>query len=353
MTWPGRPEVWHGYEQLAVAEYSALAVMISSDEELRIIWGGVSGGFGVPPSADGISRIVAPTDDSWIRDNGPIFAESAAGEVVALDFDFNAWGGRFEPYEHDDQVGAHVAAALGVPRRPISFVLEGGAVSFNGHGVAMVVEECVLHPSRNGPVERAEFEAVLAAECGVSDVIWLPFGLVEDLANTDGHVDNVAIFTSSGSVLMQIAEPTNANHERLNANLRAVEDWSASTAHPLTVRTISQLPYATFTDGSQQPSSFINLAVTNRSVILPFVGQEPDRSTHRVISQAFSGRFVRTTPSVALAWGGGGPHCVTMQVPAPAKRRAWAQQASRERLSCQSTNQSVLTSDVWGSAWRR
>lgn len=315
VTWPGRRVVWDGFEDLARAEYARLIEQIADDEQVVVIWSGDTGGpFGRPPERLGVTSLVAATDDSWIRDNGPLFVLDENREVYALNFGFNAWGMRFSPFDNDAIVGESVARHFDVRLESNPFVLEGGAVSFNGRGAALVVEECVLHPSRNGATQRDRLERILAAECGVDRVCWLPYGLLEDLANTDGHVDNVAIFSGVNEVLLQEAAPQNGNCDRLRANRRALEAWAESIGFELNVRGIPQLPYLEH-EGERIPSSFINLVVTNSSVILPDVGPPVDRQTYRTISEAFKGRDIKSTPARALARGGGGPHCVTMQVP--------------------------------------
>ncbi|MFG3319608.1 agmatine/peptidylarginine deiminase [Streptomyces sp. NPDC048171] len=314
VAWPTRESVWSPWMGRAVEEYTALLNAVAEDESIVVICH--------PRDEHLVGRIlpqnshllVHPIDDGWIRDNGPILARGEAGAEV-VDFSFNSWGRRFVPYTGDASVGHAVARHFDLPIESLPFVLEGGAISMNGAGTAVVVEECVLNLNRNGPVTRQDFEAVVRRSLGVRHVIWLPYGLVEDLANTDGHVDNVAVFTGPDTLLVQVAAVDNPNHTRLAANLDVLAHSRLAGGEPLHVHVVEHLPYAVMPDGRAQPASYINFLLTNRSVIVPTVGAGTDIAIARQFKQVFSGRKVRFTPAVALTHGGGGPHCVTMQWP--------------------------------------
>ncbi|MGW3412453.1 agmatine deiminase family protein [Streptomyces sp. NPDC000888] len=314
VAWPTRETVWSPWMARAVEEYTELLYAIAEDEPVVVICQLRDEQLvrqRLPPNS---RLLLHDIDDGWIRDNGPILARGASGGV-AVDFAFNSWGSRFLPYEGDASVGGAVAEYfhLGLERLP--FVLEGGAISMNGAGTAVVVEECVLHPNRNGRVSRQEFEAMVHRGLGIRHVIWVPYGLLEDLPNTDGHVDNVAVFIGPDKLLVQSAAADNPNRARLAANLEVLSASRLADGEPLEVDFVDHLPYTVMPDGNRQPAPYINFMLTNRSVILPTVGAETDTLVERQFSQLFPGRAVKFTPAVALTHGGGGPHCVTMQWP--------------------------------------
>ncbi|MFI6345671.1 agmatine/peptidylarginine deiminase [Streptomyces sp. NPDC050560] len=316
VAWPTREAVWSPWQERAVAEYTALVHTLARDEPVVVVCHPRDEPRVRGLLPEGGRLLVHPIDDGWVRDNGPFLVTGAGGARV-VDFRFNSWGGRFLPYTGDDSLGAAIAAHFELPLHREPFVLEGGAISVNGAGSAVVVEECVLHPSRNGPVTRGRFEDAVLRGLGVRHVIWLPYGLVEDLANTDGHVDNVAVFTGTRELLVQTAPGGNPNHARLAANLEVLARSRLADGEPLTVRRMEHLPYAVMPDGSAQPAPYVNFALTNRGVILPSVGAPTDGEAARQLGRVFPGRKVRFTPAVALTHGGGGPHCVTLQWPAP------------------------------------
>ncbi len=323
VAWPGRPEVWAGYEGLAAAEYRCLIRTIAEDEPVLVLWDGVEDEFGPPPTGGGIRVFDVITDDAWIRDSSPLWGLSTSGDVLGIDFKFNSWGERFTPFENDARVGGELGRRLGIDVVSVPFVLEGGAVSFNGDGVALVVEECVLHSSRNGFTSRSDFERVLGDACGIKEVIWLPFGLLEDMANTDGHVDNVAVFAGPRRVIVQGVPDSDPNAERLRENLTVLSRHRLADGSVLELEVIEELDHVEHHDGVRRPSPFLNFVVTSASIIVPVVGRGPSTMTRTSLESAFPGRVVKTSPSVALTFGGGGPHCVTMQVPAasPVKSR--------------------------------
>ena len=76
------------------------------------------------------------------------------------------------------------------------------------------------------------------------------------------------------------------------------------------------LPYAEVA-GETVAVSYLNFYLCNGAVIVPVSGAETDSDALALIGQAFPGRDVVPVPGVVLAYGGGGPHCITQQVPLP------------------------------------
>ncbi len=164
-----------------------------------------------------------PTNDAWCRDHGPIFVASHRSELMALDFEFNAWGGKYSPYDADAAAGGVMASALGVPRFAPGMVLEGGSVDVNGIGSLLTTSQCLLNPNRNPRLDRAAIEARLKSGLGASQVIWLDGGIDGD--DTDGHVDAVARFVDSNRVVAAVEQNENdPNHRSLAANRERLEN---------------------------------------------------------------------------------------------------------------------------------
>jgi agmatine deiminase len=167
----------------------------------------------VPPGATrevgdrcgaGVEPLELPIDDSWMRDNGPIFVRNERGQVALVHFRFNSWGEKYLPYDKDARLPALLASHFGVRRYEAPFVLEGGSFFVDGEGTLLTTEQCLLHPNRNPSMSRDEIEDGLRWFLGVDDVIWLPHGLVED-RDTDGHVDGLAQFVRPGVVMLSVA----------------------------------------------------------------------------------------------------------------------------------------------------
>ncbi len=143
---------------------------------------------------------------------------------------------------------------------------------------------------------------------GVERVVWLGQGLVED-RDTDGHVDLIAAFTASGEVLLQTVDAGNPNH------VNCVENERRLRAAGLTVLPMPFLPYATVA-GEEVAVGYLNLYLCNGGAIVPVCGAPSDEAALALIASAYPEREVVPVPGAVLAYGGGGPHCITQQVPA-------------------------------------
>ena len=161
-----------------------------------------------------------PTNEPWCRDHGPIFVtRDAEPRVAVCDFDYNAWGWKYPPFDADDVVPTLVAAALGgLPVFYPKMVLEGGSIDVNGSGTLLTTESCLLNPNRNPTFKKAQIEAVIRDHLGVSNILWLGDGIEGD--DTDGHVDDLTRFVNRTTVVTVIEEDEHdSNHEPLQANL--------------------------------------------------------------------------------------------------------------------------------------
>jgi agmatine deiminase len=138
-----------------------------------------------------------PTNDAWCRDHGAIFVTRRDGELLALDFRFNSWGGKYPPYDLDNAIPPQMAEALGIRCVAVDMVLEGGSIEVNGAGALLTTEQCLLNPNRNPSMSKGDIEAQLRDKLGVSQIIWLGDGIVGD--DTDGHIDDLTRFVADGS----------------------------------------------------------------------------------------------------------------------------------------------------------
>jgi agmatine deiminase len=193
----------------------------------------------------------------------------------------------------------------------VPLVLEGGSIAVDGHGVLLTTEECLLNPNRNPDRSREAIEALLVEHLGAERVVWLGQGLVED-RDTDGHVDLIASFCAPRKVLLQTVSEGNPNFERCEENRRRAQDAG------LEVVPVEQLSYVEVA-GEEVAVSYLNHYVCNGAVIVPVAGTEHDEPALAAIAGGFPGREIVPVPGAVLAFGGGGPHCVTQQVPEQAR----------------------------------
>jgi agmatine deiminase len=315
MGWPSRAELWGERLERAKLDYAAVANAIADHEPVLMLARREDVITARSACAGAVEVIELPLDDSWLRDSGPLFAREASGALVGVDFTFNAWGEKFRPYEQDARLAARLLERLGIPRRPVALVLEGGAITVDGQGTLITTESVLCNPNRNPGRSRDEIEAVLGQALGAERVIWLTDGLVED-RDTDGHVDNVCHFLSPGRVIVQaVTDPDNVNFERLAANRDQLRSATDARGRRLEVLELPQLPY--LPDGDRPTvAPYLNFYLANGAVIVPVSDPRTDADALAIISAALPDRVVVPVPGATLAHGGGGVHCITQQQPA-------------------------------------
>jgi agmatine deiminase len=307
MGWPCRAELWGDTMPQARADYASVANAVAAFEPVTMIANaGADAHSAREACADGVEIVELPLDDSWLRDCGPIYVYEGDSRI-AVHFGFNAWGEKFPPWDRDAAVGALIAERIGDPVVDGGMVLEGGSIITDGEGVLLTTEQCLLHPNRNPSLSREEIEETLRARLGVQRILWLGMGLVED-RDTDGHVDLIAAFTRPGHVLLQTVPPENPNFEHCEENRRRLADAGVA------VTEVPFLPYAEVA-GETIAASYLNFYICNRGVVVPVAGADTDAEALSIIAGAYPEREVVAVPGLVLAYGGGGPHCITQQVP--------------------------------------
>ena len=257
-----------------------------------------------------------PTNDAWCRDHGAIFVTSPGNEapLAALDFRFNAWGGKYPPYDLDDAIAVQMAEALGVPCHSLPMVLEGGSIDVNGAGDLLTTEQCLLHPNRNPDLSRDDIETVLRATLGVTNIIWLGDGIVGD--DTDGHIDDLTRFVAEDTVVT-VVEPDRSddNHAALAENRERLETVRLADGRRLKVIELP-MPRPVEFDGDRLPASYANFYIGNQVVLLPTFDDTMDEPNRAALEQCFPGRDVIGIDCTDLVLGLGTFHCLTQQVPA-------------------------------------
>ena len=137
--------------------------------------------------------------------------------------------------------------------------------------------------------------------------MWLGQGLAED-KDTDGHVDLVAAFTRPGEVLLQSTPPGTPSSERM------ADNRSRLTAAGLDVVDFPILPTLEV-GGEQVAVGHLNFYLCNGAAIVPVSGLTSDAEALERIGAAYPDREIVGVPGGVIAFGGGGPHCITQQVP--------------------------------------
>lgn len=254
-------------------------------------------------------------DDSWCRDTGPTYVFDEHDERIAIDWIFNGWGQKFTSYNNDDALASHIARIRGDKSVRVNMVFEGGSLHVDGRGFGITTMQCLLHPSRNPTMSQADIEQTLSHVLGVSQLLWLPFGLSLD-ADTDGHVDNVAACTSTSHILLQgCEEKYEEDFMRTSVNERVARHSVDVGGHKLQVEVLPVLPFVD-TPRGKKCAPYVNYYVANGCVVVPTTGHDADVDMLQIIESMYPGRDVVAVPvGSTLALGGGGIHCITQQVP--------------------------------------
>lgn len=306
MAFPCRQEIWSNGLEKAQLAFSEVANIISEFEPLSMLVHPSHIGFAKKKLSSQITLIEFACDDSWTRDTAPIWIIED-GKRVALDFEFNAWGNKFSPYDNDQKIAPQIVENTYDVYQSIPMVLEGGAVHSNGAGKLLTTAECLLNQNRNPKLSQLEIEAKLKDTLGADEIIWLNRGVVGDV-DTDGHIDNIACFVGENIVLSQTCSEESENFVIYNENRHIIRD------HGIELVEIEE-PEARYTEQLREPLSYINFYIANDLVVVPKFGCRQDAQAKATIAELFPSRKIIDVDANEILVGGGGIHCITMQQP--------------------------------------
>jgi agmatine deiminase len=319
ISWPHNPETWPGVLAQAEAAMVQAVAALAGGETVRINVRDAAHEAHVRallgPLADSPAVVLHhfPTNDAWCRDHGAIFVRHPDGRLGGVDCGFNAWGGKYPPWDLDDAIPAQMATALGVPRFEGGLILEGGSIDVNGAGTVLTSEQCLLNRNRNPHLTRAQIEERLRLLLGVQQVLWLGDGIVGD--DTDGHIDDITRFVAPDTVVTVVEpDPADPNHAPLAENLERLEAMRLPDGRPLRIIELP-MPRPVLLDGQPLPASYGNFYIGNTAVLLPVFGQPADEEAARILAPLFPGRRIMPIRANELVVGLGAFHCLTQQVP--------------------------------------
>jgi agmatine deiminase len=255
-----------------------------------------------------------PTNEPWCRDHGPIFlTRDRDPKLAVVDWDYNAWGNKYPPFNHDEVVPTRVAEILNVPVFYPHMILEGGSIDVNGAGALLTTESCLLNKNRNPNLSSDEIEQHLRDYLGVRDVLWLGEGIAGD--DTDGHIDDLARFVFERTVIAVVEEDRDdENYEPLKQNLARLREMKIGKA-PIEIVTLP-MPKKIVREGLRLPASYANFYIANSRVLVPTFADSADEVAWSILRKCFPDRRVVGIDCRELIWGLGTFHCLTQQQPA-------------------------------------
>ncbi|HEY8398257.1 MAG TPA: agmatine deiminase family protein [Flavihumibacter sp.] len=314
-SWPGKIHTIYPYyaefiKWLAKSERVCINV---SDEAMKSFALGHLEKAGVDLSQ--VDFFFFPTNDAWCRDHGPAFLvnPAAAQPKVIVDWGYNAWGGKYPPYDLDDVIPTRIAEHFGLPVYYPGIVMEGGSVEFNGKGTLMTSTACLLNPNRNPHLNQEQIEGYLRNYYGVEQILWVDEGIVGD--DTDGHIDDTVRFVNEDTVLTVVEENQNdENYALLQHNLKQLKEMRLLNGKQLNIIELP-MPDEVIYEDQRLPASYANFYIANKYVIVPTFRSAKDDKALRIIQDAFPGREVVGIDSTEIIWGLGSFHCLSQQEP--------------------------------------
>lgn len=321
LSWPHRRDLWQGGLDELLERYADLAAAIAEEAEVRINAAAVlHSGIRKVLEGRGITRFRLfdhPTNDVWCRDHGAIFTRRADGGMQLANWEFNAWGGKFAPWDLDNEIPARMAESLHLPQLRSRIILEGGAIEGNGQGLLLTTEAVLLNPNRNPGCTKADIEAELHRMLGTTHVFWLGHGIEGD--DTDGHIDDMVRFVHPEAAVSIVEPDARSPHYRaLAENNERLQDLRTPSGSRVEIIPLPMPRPLVAKEWrlEQLPASYANFLICNGAVIVPVFHQpkEDDRALG-ILREAFPGRRVVGIDARRLVIEGGAIHCITQQQP--------------------------------------
>jgi agmatine deiminase len=323
LSWPRNPDTWPGHFEPVPGEFAQFVRLIAEYEPVNILAGSrdvMEQARSIVGDQPNVTLHDIPTNDAWCRDHGPTFLSLAPATqplVPALiDWGYNAWGGKYPPFDLDDLVPRRIAEITGRRVFTPGVILEGGAIDGDGRGTILTTESCLLNPNRNPQLSRDDMDRYLRDYLGAKKVLWLTGGEIAG-DDTDGHIDQIARFVNPTTVVCSVCEdPADENYQPTRQNLVELQAMTNADGQPLDVVPL-RLPRPLFCDGQRLPAGYANFLIVNGAVIVPQFGDPADDEALRTLAPLFPQRDVRGCPSLHLIWGLGSFHCLSQQEPLP------------------------------------
>ncbi len=317
-SWPHNLETWPHNLAAAQNEFVELVTMIAPTQPVFVMAAGdeLQAAEERLGSISNMTLVSIPTNDAWARDYCPTFVIDSNNQLVAINWHYNAWGGKYPPFDEDQKVAKRVADYLGIQCISPGFCFEGGAIEVNDDAVLLCTRSCAFDPNRNPNVSLAQVEKLLRDHLGVRALIWLSGDAIEG-DDTDGHIDQLARFTDRQTIVYAWSDdPGDLQSPGLTQNLDDLK--SELNAVELGHYRLIPLPIPGPIEYCERriPASFCNFLITNELVLVPQFGVPEDLKAIDILKPLFPTRRVIGSPSKNLSVGLGSFHCLSQQQPA-------------------------------------
>ena len=322
LSWPHKEESWPGKIATIYPSYCAFIKTVALTERVNI-------NVGTDKMRQGAAKMLElagvdmskvqfylhPTNDAWCRDHGPSFLTRNNPEhpKAIVDWNINAWGGKYPPYDLDDVIPTRIAEQLNLPVFYPEIIMEGGSVDFNGAGTVITSTCCLLNPNRNPHLNQAQIEKYLGDYYGIEQVLWVSEGIVGD--DTDGHIDDTVRFVNEDTVLTVVeSNVLSENFDLLQKNLKELKTMKLANGKQLNIVELP-MPADVIYEEQLLPASYANFYISNGHIIVPTYQCAQDDQAMQIIQSCFPTREVVGIDSSDIIWGLGSFHCLSQQEP--------------------------------------
>ena len=322
LSWPHKEASWPGKIDAIYPSYSLFIKYLSDSEKVRI---NVANAMMQRLATNHLEKagvnmqmvefFMHPTNDAWCRDHGPAFLINplADQKKAIVDWNYNAWGNKYPPYDLDDVIPTLIGNHFNLPVYNPGIIMEGGSVDFNGAGTLITSTCCLLNENRNPHLNQAQIEQYLLDYYGVQQVLWVAEGIVGD--DTDGHIDDTVRFVNSDTVITVVeSNQANENYELLQTNLKQLKQMRLLNGKQLNIIELP-MPDPVIYEDQSLPASYANFYISNKYVIVPTFRCKKDDEALKIIEIAFPDRTIVGIDSTDIIWGLGSFHCLSQQEP--------------------------------------
>jgi agmatine deiminase len=323
LSWPHKEASWPGKIETIYPVYAEFIKLVAEGEKVCINvvdeamkQKAIGHLQKIGASLSNIQFFLHPTNDAWCRDHGPAFVinSNASQKKLIIDWGYNAWGGKYPPFDLDDNIPTLIAQHYNIPVMYPGIVMEGGSVDFNGRGTVLTTTSCLLNENRNPHLTQKQIEEFLYQYYGVDNILWLGDGIIGD--DTDGHIDDITRFVNEDTVVTAIeSDKRDENYEPLQENLKQLRNMRLENGKQLNIVELP-MPGAIVYEDMRLPASYANFYISNNYVVVPVFRDKNDDKALSVLQQCFPKRKVIGLDSVDIIWGLGSFHCLSQQEPA-------------------------------------
>ena len=321
LSWPHKEESWPGKIDKIYEPYSLFIKYLSQSEKVRInVNNEAMKAFAEMNLQKASANIINiefyfnPTNDAWCRDHGPAFLiNKKESKKAIIDWNYNAWGNKYPPFNLDDVIPTLIAKELNLPVFYPGIIMEGGSVEFNGSGTLITSTACLLNKNRNPHLNQKDIEEYLINYYGVEQILWIKEGIVGD--DTDGHIDDTVRFVNNDTVIAVIEENIHdENYLLLQQNLNQLKRMRLLNDKQLNIIELP-MPDEVIYEKQRLPASYANFYICNKYIIVPTFRCIKDEKALQIIQDSFKNHKVIGIDSTDIIWGLGSFHCLSQQEP--------------------------------------